>query len=82
MARRCDPGDHTAGIVRPPATAQLQQLLITEFEAELPGRLPPGLAVQGLGVEQQTIEVEQTGRGAVHSRILSVHNDRVSLPTR
>lgn len=81
-AGRFDPGDHTAGIVQPSASAQRQQLLIAELEAEDPGRLSPGPAMQRLGVEQQAIEVEQAGRGAGHGRILSVHNDVVSPSTR
>ena len=61
VALGADPGQHLIGAFVAPAAPQGEQLTLIEVAAEAPGRIPPGAGVERLGVEQQTIEVEEAG---------------------
>jgi hypothetical protein len=61
VASVADPGEHLISAVEAPAAPQGEQLERIEIGAEAPGRIPPGAGVERLGVEQQTIEVEEAG---------------------
>ena len=66
-----NPETHLIGAVQPPAPSQLHELPIRQLSTEVLGRPLPGLGMQGFGVEQQPIEVEQAGGGMSHVPILN-----------
>ena len=78
-----EPGHHLLRTVLTAASPQLQQLVVAQPGAEMGCCFSPAAAVQGLGVQQQSIQIEQAGgrrRGQGDHRGLIPVN-RVSRPT-
>jgi hypothetical protein len=64
------PLPHLIGAIKAPASSQSHQFIAREATAEVARRLLPGLRMEGLGIEQEPIEIEQAGGGADHLPIL------------
>jgi hypothetical protein len=68
-----DPRQHLGGAVQPSPPPQGEQLGRGQASAEMGSRFTPGPGMQRLGVEQQTVEVEQASGGSNHAAILNDH---------
>jgi hypothetical protein len=71
QTRLAHPGDHLLGALEPPPATQRQQRACRQLKAEVGRRRLPRTGMQGLGVEQQAVEIKQAGGGAAHRAILS-----------
>ena len=57
------PAAHQGGAVETTTPLELQQLIVAELRSEVTGGFGPAAAVQGLRIEQQSIQIEQAGCG-------------------